>query len=1304
MPSIKTPQQVLAFQNNIEKVYVSNYAKQRKQAIIQALESSSSPAEVARKASQIISITMQQGFNFIWQQGLYGGLIDAENDVNEQATKGLQFSISSPLSYGLNEIIEFSFKSKDSKNRKLRSLAREIEQTDQTLGRLEDALNRSKTAYDLNIAALYNMEPEAITDKERQQFRQELFEQFSEEANKRERLVREFDSVQQEEIDPTKKRRGRPPKKKLEVKEIRKGVRANLRKAKKEDATEPQEKQPQAELTPEQIERQSALNKLRRARGRKNKTQEKIQALETRVSSDSLYRKSLDTLNLTTQKEINKTLSNRYSAIHTQSEFSTIYLNKRQEVLTNSEVKINQDTIKDVVGEYIAENKTEKNQEKLLRRLANEYRGQDKAQFRYNDALEKIDKKRRRLNRDSQIDPKEIKNIGDQIDYPEIEGSLIGQWKETQNTIKENEEIAAEELEKEGQVSSETKQTIKEKRREEKLLRRRISKLAVRRQSLQQKIDKKYDSVEKAKDRDVAAVEDLDIEVDRLLNLRDSKNNDAIIDEVFPDLSPSEKTPAKLKEARRELAKRLVNTRSRRKQLERSVNNKQRQLDTQTLDDLRDGKRQKTQLSPEEQAEIAKLLDLKSDNEIAKLNEPMTDAQLRRLQDRLNRKKDIFRDEESIKRATRLAATETSAAYNLGRLFSYKNNSVWGPVKYVQVITEVDDRRSVFCASLDRRIFLLDDVIAQAELTDAFKTFPNTRKSADHPENKAINPSGLWIFPAHPNCRSYYAPVYSEDDKKEAKEDNEILNEAEKILTADQVENRGVKVKQRQAEKMKLAASVRKEKARQKLKIASKVFDTGLRYLVKRFTKEGLVQLTTEDLKKDDSALVATLIGGTAVLSATTMAYFFMKSNLRQAINDYAKELVSDGYEVGAAVLSEMTKSQAVKLAQKIAQEVGNIPKSAVEDFLEVLDPELIQNNAEFELEALAKRGEAGFALAMDGIPVGKVSDSLVSEGQIKIDGGNSFRNKLYGEMVSRSQSEINTLRREALNVVGRGLGDLGLVDDINNIASIELGNFDLQGAKWGLIKYKKGSPRIINPRKIEEALNEESFLKTLEGLQDKTRRLEKLLTDLDDTLPADSNPLLKKKIKRELGRVNTLKALSSQLPNKVKRVPLTRDLLDGFDEVIQNDQLNVQSLKDFQVGISRLNEKANLVIAKIEEYLPPKEVLSIEPKNVTNLTELEYLEEKIKASIKLIERDFISSAKNPKELKVKSFSKLSDINDDLILLRQISSDVKSDSVKLEYRPTLEKLNGIISETVLNDYKLLQARAIEVEKRIKELR
>jgi hypothetical protein len=1298
MPSIKTPQQVLTFQNNIEKVYVSNYAKQRKQAIIQALESSSSPAEVARKASQIISITMQQGFNFIWQQGLYGGLTDAENDVNEQATKGLQFSTSSPLSYGLNEIIEFSFQSKESKNRKLRSLAREIEQADQTLGRLEDALNRSETSYDLNIAARYNMEPEAITNVERQQFRQELFEQFSEEANKRERLVKEFDSVQQEEIDPTKKRRGRPPKKKLEVKEVRKNIQARLNPEGREPPQKPQEReeQPQAELTPEQRERQSALNKLRRARGRKNKTQEKIQALETRVSSDNLYRKSLDTLNLTTQKEINKTLSNRYSAIHTASEFSTIYLNKRQEVLTNSEVKINQEVIKNVVGEYVAENKTEKNQEKLLRKLANEYRGQDKAQSKYNNALENIDKKRRRLNRESQIGEQDLVRIDDELNklYAGIaEGKNIQDLSDDELNV-----LIARQEKEQGRITPETKESLRG-------VAKRIRGLKQERKRINDKIVKKEGEVDAARQRDLSAAEEFDAEAERLVKLRDSKNQDAIIDEVFPDLSPDEKTPAKLKEARRELAKRLVNTRSRRKQLELSASEKQRQLDDGDFD-LRDGKRQKTRLNPEEQAEIAKLLDLKSDNEIAKLNEPMTDAQLSRLQDRLNRKKDIFRDEESIKRATRLAATETSAAYNLGRLFSYKNNSVWGPVKYVQVITEVDDRRSIFCASLDRRIFLLDDVIAQAELTDVFKTFPNTRKSADHPENKAINPSGLWIFPAHPNCRSYYAPVYSEDDKQEAKEDNEVLNEAEKILTADQVENRGVKVKQRQAEKMKLAASVRKEKARQKLKIASKVFDNGLRYLVKRFTKEGLVQLTTEDLKKDDSALVATLVAGTAVLSATTMAYFFMKSNLRQAINDYAKELVSDGYKVGAAALGEMTKSQAVKLAQSIAKEVGNIPKSAVEDFVEAFDPKLIQQSqlAELELETVAKRGEAGFALAMDGIPIGKVSDSLVSEGQIKIDGGNSFRNKLYGEMVSRSQSEINTLRREALNTVGEAFGDLGLVDDIKNISSIELGNFDLQGAKWGMIKYKKGSPRFINPRRIEEALNEESFIKNLKGLQSKSARLEKVLTDLDDTLPADSNPLLKKKIKRELGRVNTLKALSSQLPNKVKRVPLTRDLLKGFDEVIQNDQLNVQSLKDFQVGISRLNEKANLVIAKIEEYLPPKEVLSIEPKNVTNLTELEYLEEKIKASIKLIERDFISSAKNPKELKVKSFSKLSDINDDLILLRQISSDVKSDSVKLEYRPTLEKLDGIISETVLNEYKLLQARAIEVEKRIKELR
>ena len=1087
----------------------------------------------------------------------------------------------------------------------------------------------------------------------------------------------EYQTIVNDVVEP--RRKGKSKKSKtssiVEIKRGAKKIQANITPEQQEEISSSLTGQDRAKLSPEERKRQFNLRRLQQTRERRERTVGKIQNAQAEVSANagSVYQKALNKLNLTTQQEIANTLSSRYTALSSASEFADIYLNNRTKVLIQNEVEGTdkfQDNVKSTVETYIRENKTEKNQKKLLSNLAEFYRSEDKKSSKYKEELNNLEQKRSQLKEQSQYDPKELINIEEKIDQLER-----GELEET--------DIARQEKEQEGRISAETKESLKEVSREIRDLKRQRKNIL----SIQGKVEDKKDQLNKDREILEESFDTTQNTINRLTKLRDKGSKDAILNEIFPDLPQSERTPEKLKAAKQEIRKRLINERSNRKKFQNKIQeiDKQISLDSPELGIRRGAK---VTLNPEEQSRIARLLDLKSESEIAKLAEPMSNSDINRLQDRLRRKGDIFRDEEAVNKATRLAVTETSAAYNLGRLFAMSNNKFGANVKYVQVITKNDDKRSVFCGSLDRRIFLLEDVIAQTAFA---RSFPNTRLEADHPNNKAINPSGIWIFPAHPNCRSYYVPVYTQDQDEELKEDNAVLEEAEAMISAE-----ALPVKGRQAQAMKIAKSIRQERARTRLKIASKIFDKGLRLLTRRFAEEAIVQVTVEDLKKDDSALVATLVSGTAVLSATTLAYFFMKSNLRQALNNYAKEIVSDTYQTGKAILTEMTKAQAVKLAQKIAQEVTNLPASAIEEFIDPLDPTSIPNQAEFELEALAKRGEAGFALAMEGIPVGKTADSLISSGQMAIDGGNSFRNKLYGEILNRTQFEINSLRQQSLNTVGKALGDLGIVDDIDNIAAIELGNFSLEGAKYGRISFKKGPGRFISPQKIEAAIENSDFADDLAGLNTRATQLEKVLKDLDDTIPEDQSPILKKRIQSELARVSKLKNLS-KINSKVKSVPLARDLINSFEEVAAQDELAVQKLQDFQVGISRVNDKANLVLSKIKEYLPPKEVLAIEPSSITNLNELQLLKEQIDDSLKLINRDYL------KKGEVKKLASLADIRDDVILLRNISADVVSDSVRLEYRPTIEKLDEVISKTVLDEYNLLKAHSEEVEKRIKEL-
>lgn len=98
--------------------------------------------------------------------------------------------------------------------------------------------------------------------------------------------------------------------------------------------------------------------------------------------------------------------------------------------------------------------------------------------------------------------------------------------------------------------------------------------------------------------------------------------------------------------------------------------------------------------------------------------------------------------------AYRLGATEISAAYNIGRMKVFADNEV----KILEAVAVMDSSTSVFCQSLNGKLFSMSDF---AELTQA-QTFPNTRKPEFDLKNLPIAPrsrvsgAGVWQFPAHP--------------------------------------------------------------------------------------------------------------------------------------------------------------------------------------------------------------------------------------------------------------------------------------------------------------------------------------------------------------------------------------------------------------------------------------------------------------------------------------------------------------------------------------------------------------------------
>lgn len=1243
--AISTPEDILQLQNTVENIYVSNILQRRRLAIGEALrEAARRKIPVARLHTLIdVTVAASHGLDFIWQQGMYAGIQHCTKELEVQREKGTNFS----LSYGLNEIVEFA-KRRSKEEKRAEKLQREINSIDQAIERQSAALRQNNDANDIMVAARYGKDLGSITDQDREDWRQETFNELQENIAKRERLLGEAHAAASGAKEEATKKRKNPI-----LKEI---------------ADEPEETNTAEDEATKARRKKEA--QLRSAWQRRKKTVDKLGDLKSRQEEEARTRKPVDSieekamlrLGITTQSEINKNLSNRYTALAPGSVFAEKYLSKRQEVVAKTQNQIVQDDVQKKVAAYVKEYKTQVSQEKLLRDLTDMYRGKNTNQ--YTNQINNLESKRKRLRDSNLLDSQEVNKL--EVDLADVEEQLA-----------ENLDIAKQERDA-GGISDETKDFIANLRKQRNNLRSEIRDLSKRRVREEGRLESSI-----AKDQ--IRSEDLQSQISGLEKLLGSSDR-KIVQSIFPDEEVNDST---IKEAKKLLRKRLRDTKSTATRFDKILQDKQRKLDQGDFEVSRT-RGKTTRLNEEEQQEIAKLLSL-GPEETAKLNKEFTSEGLRKLADRLRRRKDVFSDEKAAEAATRLAVTEVSAAYNVGRLEIFAREGV----KYVQWISTMDPVTSVFCKSLHRKVFLLEDVLAQTQYA---KRFPKTRKSADDPENLRINPGGIWVPPQHPNCRSYFQPIYRKEDEDKVKQDIKDEQLLKDLIAESELDKNPQQVIRKKKEAKDRIIGVKKNKTQ----LASRLFNQGLKFLLRRLREDGVAEFKPEEVKQNDSQLVAALIGGAAALSTSSLIYFFLKSNLASAVTDYAQTIMSDVYEGGKEFLTGMTKAQAAKVASEIAQEIKALPPSVLEELKMPFDPEKLKV-PESEIEKLAKRGEAGFALAMEGIPLDEAAESLLTNSQLKVDSGKAFKNKIYKEVLNKTSSEIADLRLQGMQALTDGLGDLGYmraIDDIRDIRVSPLGiNQPVQTVNVIFKKGKGGAP-FVSPRGFQTALEKRNFANQLDELGGRARQIEKVLQDIDNNL-TDADPLLRGRIRLELEKVKFLARLNSKL-QPLKAAPLIAGTPSVADDIFEVDIVRNRLLEEFSVGTKTLSEKANDIMKEVAENLPPSLVLDVVPENIQDLAQLESIENVLDAAIKNIKSKYLVSKKDG--FKVRKLEDLVDVGGTLARLKDTQDRLANTAIQLDTNSTLGRINEVIETQISSDYNKLLRQREEVAKRIKELK
>lgn len=478
----------------------------------------------------------------------------------------------------------------------------------------------------------------------------------------------------------------------------------------------------------------------------------------------------------------------------------------------------------------------------------------------------------------------------------------------------------------------------------------------------------------------------------------------------------------------------------------------------------------------------------------------LNSAHLLKLQEKLDQVS-LNNDTKLMQRATSIATTEISAAYNLGRLQVYLDNGV----RYVQYTATLDDKTTVFCQSLHMKVYPLNELLVQS-FNRTF--FPNTDEPEYSPSNRQYAMKEnitFWLPPAHFSCRSFLLPIYT-DDVKDKIEQNDLAKKYKLEVSKEIATSQAKDLKRKKSASWNSIARDLKDKGtltsydddfvQKIIRLQSKrnefltrktvedvgdfadLFSNGYRFIVNKIREKGTrfedgkLILDPEDVKKNDRSLTTLLLSSGMVLGFGAMLYFFTKSNLAGSLRNYL------GIKLGKKA-ADATAAEVATALGAIDSVINNIPEGLRDQLVDEATPDkqlpdlskiARTPDPAGELVALAKQTQS----IEDYVAV---LNSLSEEDLVSLLGASGLtplerRRVGVQAVVNRINQNINgSIVPQYDAIVKAALGNnKGLAGglDLRNVREIQKFSPDALQVKF---KPGFGSPTLLSKRRLETAL-----------------------------------------------------------------------------------------------------------------------------------------------------------------------------------------------------------------------------------------
>lgn len=960
-------------------------------------------------------------------------------------------------------------------------------------------------------------------------------------------------------------------------------------------------------------------------------------------------------MGLTTQEEINKTLSNRYSALSSKESFSQDYLNGRKLILSTQLDQSIRDDIQKKVANYVSSSPGIKNQKDLIRSLAEIYRGTN--QDEYKNSIKSLSEKEKNLKQRVSIsDIENSKNVLENV-RPDLKEDIAFEV----DTIKKS--IKAGEPESERVESRLNLKKFREQMIEAKTSSPEFKTLSQSNNQVYKKILKEGDRLTESIERREVKSNDLREDIESLENsLENTVGKDKI----------------------RSLKKGINKKKQYLKRFEKDLDKSRGNLNSGKYG-LNLNKGAKVSLSKKEKESYTKLLKLTKDSAREDLDKEFTATDLKKLKDRIKRKSDVFNDESVASLAEKVAVTEVSNAYNIGRLQVFLSKGI----KYVQWVATLDSKTSVFCQSLHKKVFSLQDIFKHVMYN---QIIPKTREPEYSPHNKSISSRGIWIPAVHPYCRSYFQPVYLPEDEKKLKQDlkndaleKQLVTEGKLAARGKDKSMRGLLKKQDRQRKADAAGYLRD------IGSINYLFRSGLDSLTKKINTGGDFSFKVEDILRDDKRLSSTLMSASLVMSTSSLVYFFLRGNLSGSIKSYSNLVLRDAYTNTTDFVGSLTKKEAAKITKNIIEELNDLPKSILDEFN--LKGVTNEKYKEEDLDNVLSAGKMGYDLAMNGIPINTVASSLSSNNLLKMSSKKAIKNKLYTDIINRAKGEVAQMNRDSLRLMNSSLGNMSLNLDPTNIASIEMWDSGV-----AIVKFNKGKPTFISQRKLQNALSSNKFRSQIDATSSRATEIRKMLKDLEKK-SGTTNPVLKAKIRKEIDQLDSLVKLKGM--SQLKATPLVRDAQKELDQVFSINNISRQELVKLQDGISEISNAGSKIIKDLEETIPDRAKFNVNVEKLVDSENLSNLNLDLDKVIKTIESKFINT--EGEKFRVKKIEDIINVSEVIEDLQRVDDNLKKTNLGIDYRDTLKTINSTISQQISNEYTFLLSQKAKIEKRLKEL-